>query len=219
LIDIGEKIENLSAILISHEHSDHIKGVKSLSRNFHHKFWISYETYQKIVRKTGSIDAEFFDIGESFKIGEIEIMPYEVSHDAVDPTASLISYKRKPILGYLCDCGYPSPFLIDGFRGVEILIVEANHSMDVLLQSDYPEYLKYRILGSKGHLSNWHTAEFIAEVKPHVVFLAHISENNNDPNTALSEIDFILSHKKGFKYPFFILVPLKGRSMKLLKKL
>ncbi|MFX0170700.1 MAG: MBL fold metallo-hydrolase [Candidatus Hodarchaeota archaeon] len=207
LKEIGENITDLTNVIITHEHNDHIKGIKTLSKRYQCKFWMTFEVYQKIRKKTGAIDADFIDIGESIHFNEIEIVPYEINHDAINPVAFLISRDRIPLIGYLNDCGFPSPFVLDGFRNVKILIVEANHSFDLLLRSSYPESLKYRILGSKGHLSNWHTGEFISITTPQIVILSHISEQNNDPSTALAEIESILEYKKNFNPPFFVIVP------------
>ncbi|MFX0212122.1 MAG: hypothetical protein ACFFDT_39480, partial [Candidatus Hodarchaeota archaeon] len=132
--------------------------------------------------------------------------------DAINPVAFLISRNGIPLIGYIIDCGFPPPFVLDGFRNVKILIIEANHSFDILLRSSYPESLKYRILGSKGHLSNWHTGEFISITTPQIVVLSHISEHNNDPSTALAEIESILENNKNFDTPFFVIVPHSKRS-------
>ncbi|MFX0150030.1 MAG: MBL fold metallo-hydrolase [Candidatus Hodarchaeota archaeon] len=212
LKEIGENIAELTNIIITHEHNDHIKGIKTLSKRFQCKFWMTFEVYQKIRKKTGAIDADFIDIGQPFYFNEIEIIPYEIIHDAINPVAFLISRKEVPLIGYINDCGFPTPFLLDGFRKVKILIVEANHSFDLLIRSSYPESLKYRILGSKGHLSNWQTGEFISITTPQIVILSHISEQNNDPNMALAEIEFILENNKNLDTPFFVIVPPNKRS-------
>ena len=96
---------------------------------------------------------------------------------------------------------------------LDILIIEANHSFDMLLSSSYPDSLKRRILSSKGHLSNWHTAEFISKVKPKIAILSHISEQNNSPETALCEVEEYLANSGFTEYPFFVIVNPTTRSV------
>ncbi|MFW9778868.1 MAG: MBL fold metallo-hydrolase [Candidatus Heimdallarchaeota archaeon] len=212
LEEIGENVRALDGIVVSHEHDDHIKGIKTLTKNYGLKCYLNYETYAKISKKTGPIDAEFIDVGEEFVIQGVEILPYEIPHDGVNPLGFRISYQGEHLLGYICDCGFPSPYVLDGLRNVKILIIEANHSFDMLLGSDYPEHLKYRLLGSKGHLSNWQAAEFIRVTQPSIAVLAHISEKNNTPETALQEIQFILDHENRSFGSFLVVYPPEERS-------
>jgi phosphoribosyl 1,2-cyclic phosphodiesterase len=209
LKEIDENISDISDILISHEHIDHVYGLRTFVKKYNPKCWLTFETYNKIRNKIGPIDAEFIEIGESFHLGEVEIYPYEIFHDAINPVAFSIYYNNEPLIGYINDCGHPSPVLIDGCRDVKILIIEANHSFDKLLSSSYPNHVKERILSTGGHLSNWITAEFISVTHPQVVILSHISERTNTPESALGEIEFILEHKRKLIIPFFVIVPNK----------
>jgi phosphoribosyl 1,2-cyclic phosphodiesterase len=212
--EIGEKITDLQGVILTHEHHDHISGVKTLSRRFNLKFWLTFNTYQKINKKIGNLDADFIEIGEEFQLGdEVIITPYEIPHDAADPVAYLIKSNGLPIVGYLTDCGRVNPFLIDGFRNVKVLIIEANHSFDLILQSSYPNSLKRRILSSKGHLSNWSAAEFITATKPQIAVLSHLSEENNTPEVALAEIEPLVNHNNEKSKTFLVIVPYKGRSV------
>lgn len=215
LKEIGERVIDLKGVILTHEHHDHITGIKTLSRRYNLKFWVTFETYQRIKKKSGNFDADFIEVGEEFQVGdEVVIVPYEIQHDAADPVAYLVkSYNGVPLVGYLNDCGRANPFLTDGFRNVKVLIIEANYSFDLLLQSSYPTYLKQRILGSKGHLSNWSAAEFIAATKPKIAVLAHVSEENNTPEVALSEIEPLLIHQNNESIPFLVIVPYNERSM------
>jgi len=219
LSEIGEEISELNGVLITHEHIDHISGIKSLSKKHNLRFWLPFDTYQKIKKKTGNIDAEFIEIGEEFELGKnLIVVPYEIPHDAIYPVAYLIkSTKGEPIVGHLMDCGELNSYLMDGFRNVKILIIESNHSFDLLLKSDYPLFLKQRILSSKGHLSNWDAARFICETRPSIVILSHISEKNNNIETALAEIEDICSyHLDGLSFPFFVVVNGKKRSVPII---
>ncbi|PWI47317.1 hypothetical protein CEE45_12545 [Candidatus Heimdallarchaeota archaeon B3_Heim] len=207
LKDINEpNPSHLTGIIITHEHSDHIKGLKTLAKKYHIKSWLTYDTYLKIRPKTGPIDTEFIEIAESFSIGSVNFVPYEIPHDAVDPVAYVIT-KDKLRIGILLDCGKTSTYLFDGFHNLDVLIIEANHSFDQLLSSTYSDVLKTRILSSKGHLSNWHTAEFIIKTKPKVVIVTHISESNNSAELAFSEIGDILALNTEKYNPFIVIVP------------
>jgi phosphoribosyl 1,2-cyclic phosphodiesterase len=201
----------LTGILITHEHQDHSKGLKTLAKKYQLKCWLTYETYTKIRSKSGPIDTEFIEISDPFEIGNTTVTPFEIQHDAIDPTAYVLSNNNLRI-GILLDCGKSSPYLFDNFRNLDILIIEANHSFDKLLSSDYPDYLKHRILSDKGHLSNWHTAEFISEVQPKIAILSHISEQNNSAEIALCEVEEYLAYSGLKKYPFFVIVNPTTRS-------
>lgn len=202
---------SLTGILITHEHQDHSKGLKTLAKKYHVKCWLTSETYTKIRPKSGPIDTEFIEILEPFKMGNINVMPFEIQHDAIDPTAYVLT-KDDFRIGILLDCGKSSPFLFDNFSNLDLLIIEANHSFDKLLSSDYPDFLKQRILSSKGHLSNWTTAEFISIVKPKIVIITHISEKNNSPEIALCEIEEYLAKTGLEEWPFFVIVNPTTRS-------
>lgn len=214
LREIGEKVSHLNAVILTHEHNDHITGIKTLSTKYGLRFFSTFDTYQRIRKKVGSFDADFIEVGEDFQLGdEAIITPYEIQHDSADPVAFLIKSRNDiPLVGYLNDCGRTTPFLMDGFRNVKVLIIEANHSFDLLLRSSYPNFLKQRILSSKGHLSNWSAAEFINATAPQIAILSHRSEENNTPGVSLAEIESQLSYNNEKLKPFLVIVPHKERS-------
>ncbi len=212
LTEIKEpQISDFQGILVTHEHTDHTKGIKTLTKKHKIKSWLTFDTYQKIRSKTGPIDTEFIEIAESFSIGEVEITPYEVLHDAADPVAFVFT-KRNLRIGVLLDCGKTTPYLIDGFRELDILVIEANHSFDQIVASDYPTYLKERILSPKGHLSNWHTGEFLAITQPKIAIITHLSENNNSPELALTEVEEVFAARTEIQRPFLVFTPPDSRS-------
>jgi len=212
--EIGEKVSDLSGIIISHEHNDHIKGIKALVKHNRIKCYLSDETFVKMKNKFRNIDIELIEIGKAFNLSSssLEVIPYESSHDSIDPLVFRIDYNKIPLIGFITDCGFLNTYLIDGFRGVKILFIESNHSFDHLLRSTYPEFLKVRILGRKGHLSNWAAGEFIYEVKPQIAILGHISEENNSPEEALAEIETVLAAKERFNLPFLVVSSNSSRS-------
>jgi phosphoribosyl 1,2-cyclic phosphodiesterase len=197
--------------LITHEHNDHIKGVKTLTKKHKIKSWLTFDTYMKIRSKTGPIDTEFVEVTEAFSIGEVEVIPYEVFHDAVNPVAYVLT-KGELRIGVLLDCGKTTPYLIDGFSKLDVLIIEANHSFDRILESNYPNYLKERILSTKGHLSNWHVGDFLIRTQPKLVIFTHLSEMNNSPEAVLSEVEEVYSFQRDIHFPFLVFTPTDGRS-------
>ncbi|MHA1444184.1 MAG: MBL fold metallo-hydrolase, partial [Candidatus Hodarchaeales archaeon] len=106
---------SLTGILITHEHQDHSKGLKTLAKKYQVKCWLTYDTYTKIRSKSGPIDTEFIEISDPFEIGNINVIPFEIQHDAVDPTAYVLT-KDNLRIGILLDCGKSSPYLFDNFR-------------------------------------------------------------------------------------------------------
>ena len=206
----------LTGVLVTHEHLDHSKGLKTLAKKYQVKCWLTYETYERIRTKSGPIDTEFIEIAVPFIIGNTSIIPYEIQHDAVDPTAYVLTNGTIRI-GILLDCGKTSTYLFDNFQNLDILIIEANHSFNKLINSSYPDYLKQRILSEKGHLSNWQAAEFISIVNPKLAVVTHISEENNAPEIALSEIEEIIATKGIEERPFLVIVNPKMRSALITK--
>lgn len=200
---INETLTDISGIFVTHEHGDHSKSVVTISRKDDIKVYVNEGTYDKI-RKKVNFDTEFFDTGDCINFDEIEVETYEIDHDARDPVAYLFKYKQKKIFGYLVDTGRGNPFLLDGFRGVDVLMIESNHSFDLLTQSSYPDFLKERILSNKGHLSNNQALEIIDEIKPKIAILGHLSEDNNEIGEVYAELEF---KEYDFRETFFVIIP------------
>lgn len=182
--------ENLTAIIITHEHSDHVKGAGILSRRFKLPVYITQKTYQACSNLGKIEDLYFFECGSSFKIDQILITPFSISHDAIDPVGLTLEYKSHKI-GVATDLGIATSLVKEHLKNSNILYLESNHDPEMLINGSYPWHLKQRIKGRAGHLSNMEAGTLVSELKTdhlqHVI-LAHLSEENNCPQKALLEV-------------------------------
>jgi phosphoribosyl 1,2-cyclic phosphodiesterase len=187
----------LKGILITHEHSDHIKGVGAISRKFDVPIYANEETWQAMESKLGRIDhrnKRIFSNNMDFYIEDINIQPYQIPHDAADPVGFSLFYKNKKI-SITTDLGHTNNKIIKAVMDSDLVILEANHDAEMLKAGPYPMYLKKRILGRKGHLSNEDTGLALLEMikgKVTHVLLAHLSKENNYPQLAYQTVVDIL---------------------------
>lgn len=186
----------LDAILVSHEHSDHIQGVGVLSRRFGLPVHISDGTRQA----AGSILGKPFGIspficGHAFAIGSLAVHPFSISHDAEDPAGFTIACNGAKV-GLATDLGIATGVVKTHLEACDILILEANHDSQMLIDGPYPWPLKQRIRGRSGHLSNDDTALLLGALQhdrlSHVI-LAHLSEENNVPEKARQAVRAVLN--------------------------
>lgn len=182
--------ESLTAIIVTHEHSDHVKGTGILSRRFNLPVYITRKTYAAC-KGLGKIkDICFFECGTPFEIDDILVSPFSISHDAEDPAGLTMEYMSQKI-GVATDLGVATGLVKEHLKNSNILYLESNHDPDMLINGPYPWHLKQRIKGRTGHLSNTDTGKLIAELKTdrlkHVI-LAHLSEENNCPQKAMQEV-------------------------------
>jgi phosphoribosyl 1,2-cyclic phosphodiesterase len=182
--------ESLNAIIITHEHSDHVKGAGVLNRRYNIPVYITKKTW-KACSNLGEInDLRFFECGKSFKINQIKINPFSISHDAADPVGLTLEYNSHK-LGVATDLGIATTLVKDHLNNSTVLYLESNHDPDMLINGPYPWHLKQRIKGRTGHLSNMDAKDLIQALKiqdlQHVI-LAHLSEENNCPQTAYEEV-------------------------------
>ncbi len=187
--------ENIDGILITHEHSDHIKGLGVMLRAYGTKVYATEETFDEIMRTNaiGKVDTTLFNCvkpDKEFKVGSLNVKPFSISHDAVNPICFTISdFSGK--IGIATDLGYYDDYIIDNLMDSQILLLEANHDVNMLQVGVYPYRLKQRILGNKGHLSNENCARLICRLLEgglRYVFLGHLSKENNFPELAYETV-------------------------------
>ncbi len=187
---VGQDPAALSAIVITHEHIDHVRGAGVLSRRFNIPVYISSATHQACTG-LGHISAlTYFDCGNRFEIQDLTVNPFSISHDASDPAGLTVTWQQSKI-GIATDLGVVTNLVRTHLSGSAVLYLESNHDPEMLINGSYPWHLKQRIQSRTGHLSNSDAGTLLAELHHenlHHVILAHLSEENNRPEKALAEI-------------------------------
>lgn len=193
LVSIGEKPSELSAILVTHEHSDHIRGVGILSRKFNIPVYANENTWSAMESDIGPVDSRnkaFFNTGSEFEIGGILIKAFPIPHDACDPVGYSFFGEEKKIT-VATDIGHMSLELLGCMEDSDLLLLESNHDVEMLRIGPYPWYLKKRIAGDRGHLSNEAAGEVIAHMAEKGTkrfLLGHLSKENNFPELAYQTV-------------------------------
>jgi phosphoribosyl 1,2-cyclic phosphodiesterase len=183
MLRLGLLIDKVKAIFISHEHSDHIKGLEVLSRKHHIPVFITEPTLRhgKLMIKAGLANA--FRAYEKIQIGELLITAFPKWHDASDPHSFVITGNEVTV-GVFTDIGYACEHVIENFKKCHAAFLEANYDERMLEEGNYPFYLKRRIQSDKGHLSNTQALELFTKHKSpflRQILLAHLSKENNSP--------------------------------------
>lgn len=187
LAALGLDARSLDAIIVTHEHRDHIYGVSVLSRRCSIPVYVS----KSAGRCLGPVHRkEFIKAERTFELDGVCIEPVGVSHDAHEPLCFALTCGRRKF-GHVTDLGAAAPEVVSALQGCDALVVESNHDYDLLMACDYPWELKQRILSDYGHLSNRQCGELMAQLW-HTglqrIVLGHISENSNTPALALKTV-------------------------------
>ena len=197
LQQIGVDGRDLDGILITHDHSDHVKGVGILSRKYDIPIYVNPATWEEIKEKMGKIKAEniqYFESNTSFTIKDFHVESFSTSHDACDSVGfSLYGNNKK--MSIATDLGYINKDILNRLTGSDMVILEANHDEEMLKVGPYPWYLKQRILGEQGHLSNECAGRALVKLIEKglkKVLLAHLSKENNFPELAYQTVYNIL---------------------------
>ncbi len=180
LARLGVAASQLHAVLVTHEHGDHCNGVRVLANRYRLPVYMTAGTAR--ARQLADVQqAVVIDSHNTFAIGDIQIQPVAVPHDAAEPVQYVFNWAGKR-LGVLTDLGAITPFVRDHYRSCDALLLESNHCVDMLARGPYPPSLKLRVGGRFGHLNNAQAAELLHEIEAerlqHLV-IAHLSEKNN----------------------------------------
>ena len=191
---LGKEAWDLTAIVLTHEHGDHAKGVGWLARRFNIPLWMTAGTFRMIKARVGPLPVtRLFDPHQTFAIDEILVTPFPVPHDALEPNQFVFS-NGDLRLGILTDTGRSTPHIEATLSGCHGLILECNHDHGMLWGGPYPQSLKARIGGEQGHLDNAAAAKILDALdhtKLQHLVAAHLSDTNNTPalaRTALSQV-------------------------------
>ncbi len=188
-------LKDISAIFITHEHSDHIKGLDVISRKDEIPVYATRGTIQGIMESGIMKDSrtDFFNeisAGQDIFINDLSVKPFAISHDANEPVAYTVRNGGKKI-GIATDLGFYDDYTVENLKGSDALLVEANHDVNLLQVGSYPYYLKQRILSNRGHLSNEASGRLIDSVlnnKIKHIFLGHLSKENNYDKLAFETV-------------------------------
>lgn len=186
LNELGLTGNDIDGILITHEHADHISGLGVMSRKFGIPIYGTFATLEEIKKVTslGVIDPELFHpilADEKMILKDIVVNPMKISHDAVDPVAYRFQQGKKK-MAVVTDLGTYNDYTVESLKGVEAIVLEANHDVNMLQVGPYPYYLKQRILGNRGHLSNELSGKLLSRLLHDdlkTVCLGHLSKENN----------------------------------------
>ncbi len=208
---IGVAPEEIAAILVTHEHSDHVAGVRVFAKRFGNKVFCNDLTFDnsRELQAVSSNQIEVFQTGEPFSVDDITISPFSVIHDAADPVAFHICAGSSS-LAVLTDLGSVTELVRTYAADVDALVLESNHCPKLLEDAPYPWGLKQRISSRTGHLSNAAAGVFIKELSVgrskslKVIVAAHISENSNTPLLALQTLQESWSSETKYGLPKFI---------------
>ncbi len=193
-LDIGK----VRAVFLSHEHSDHSRGIQVLSKRHGLNIWMSKHTYYALPSSYRPLYIRFFEPGETIPAGSFQVHTFRKSHDAAEPCSFLIGYNGKSV-GVFTDIGEPCERVRKALHQCHAAFIESNYDEKMLWAGSYPWPLKKRVASPVGHLSNIQAAELVLRDKHpdlECVFLSHLSQENNTPEIAYSAFEPLYGHTK-----------------------
>lgn len=192
LISININPTQIDAILVTHEHSDHVKGVGTFSKKYNVPVYANKETWNAMLAQKEKISEEnikYFNFSR-FSIGNLDILPFSIPHDAANPCGFNVFYNNKKI-SIATDIGHMTTEIVEKLENSSFILLEANYDSNILKCSSYPYILKQRISGPNGHLSNDTAGKTISYLVSHglnTVMLGHLSKENNFPELAYQTV-------------------------------
>lgn len=188
LKEINVDPSNITGILISHTHNDHISGLKVFIKKYNPTIFATEKMIEEL-KKLFYID-NYVIIDDDFYIGDIKVTSIKTSHDAIDSNGYILEHNNKSVV-YITDTGYINRKHYSKLKNKNLYIFESNYDVDMLMNGKYPYYLKQRILSDKGHLSNKDASYYLAKLideDTKTIILAHLSQENNSPEIAEEEL-------------------------------
>ncbi|MED5388205.1 MAG: MBL fold metallo-hydrolase [Pseudomonadota bacterium] len=195
---LGRSADQLSAILVTHEHGDHIRGAGALARKVGCPVYSSFGTASAVHEKRASLKgANWQEVrpGRTFNLGAMQVLPVLVPHDAREPCQYRFSWQGRTV-GVLTDLGSITPHVVDAYQDCDALVLECNHDTQMLAHGPYPPSLKRRVGGMLGHLNNEQAAALLSQANvdrlQHLI-LSHLSEQNNTARHAQSAVERVIT--------------------------
>ena len=192
---------DVKAILVTHEHTDHVQSLPVMTKKIPGiEIYANEETWSMIERPVPEENRRRFCTGEEFELAGMKVRSFSVPHDAADPVGFSLSGGDRKIC-VVTDAGYITDEIYEEISDADLLLLEANHEKEMLLMGNYPYPLKQRILGDEGHLSNISAGEVLCKVigekaKSRRILLGHLSAENNDPHVALLTVENTLMEQE-----------------------
>ena len=199
---LGKQPQDLSAILVTHEHSDHWKGVMPLANKFGIKVYLTAGCLKSRDLKNPTTDFHIIDSHTEFQVGDLTVTPVPVPHDAREPVQYLFNSLNHK-LGVLTDIGSLTPHVEAQYDNCHGLLLEANHDLDMLAIGPYPAFLKDRVSGQWGHLNNQQTARLLANVDQSLIqqlVIGHISDKNNSLDKVRDAVEKVYTGQGNLHY-------------------
>lgn len=207
LMSVGIRPESIDGIFITHEHTDHVKGLATFTKQYRTPVFARRDMFLAMMCRQELPQECIRMMPEKMTWQDVAVSSFSTLHDAADPVGYTFSYGGEK-LGLATDLGFVTERVKEELTGSDVLIFEANHDLDMLKNGSYPAMLKRRIMSNRGHLSNdaaaWSLSQILGD-KQATVFLAHLSKENNNPEVAMATVASILD-SKGFR---------QGREVKL----
>ncbi len=192
---LGVQPDQLSGIIVTHEHDDHVGGAFKLSAKYQIPLYMTYGTFAAVGPVSQTILSGIIDGHNPFNIGSLEMHPYPVPHDAREPVQYVLTDGARK-LGILTDAGSSTAHIESMLTGCDALVLECNHDRDLLMGSDYPKLLKQRVGGRFGHLDNQASSVLLSKLDQsrlqHVI-AAHLSARNNRPELARAALSMAMN--------------------------
>ena len=200
LASINVGMENISAILVTHEHSDHTQSIATLSKKYNIPVYANKRTWDALCDKKSKISENnicYFNNNKPFNLDDLTILPFDIPHDAADPCGFSISDSESKV-SIATDIGHITTSILDNLKDSNFVLLESNYEPDVLKCSSYPYKLKQRIASPIGHLSNIEagkTINYLADFGVKNIMLGHLSHENNFPELAYKSVLEQIDHK------------------------
>lgn len=202
LSSINVPIEKIDGIIVTHEHIDHVKSIGTISKRYNIPVYATEKTWSAIPEQEAKIDKKmkrYFSSSINFTVKDLQIEPFQIPHDAIDPCGFNIKNGNNKI-SIATDLGHITPELVNALNDSSFILLESNYDPEILKFSKYPYYLKQRISGERGHLSNIDAGNLISKIlkSPNLqrIMLGHLSKENNFPELAYKTVvEELLSNK------------------------